>query len=245
MSQLEDGRLLGDQRLQIDDGVDDVIDPAEREILIGFGIGGVFDDLAHLAAFLLQHGAELGKPGQQRAAGLHADRLAVQILDRGDALVVLALDIIMRSVGDRAREIERLPAFPGDDRGRDRNVVFAGADAGEDAGPGQDLLLDLERSVFTQILDQFVIEAGRLAILHELEGTEIVLSRNDQTTLLDLIEAAGRRAAGKYRHCHQHGAKAERQASGNRIGAGEQTGRHDRSPFRLGYHSKLNPWARR
>ena len=62
-------------------------------------------------------------------------------------VVVLALDVIVRRVGDRAGEVERLLALLGDDRGGDRDIVFAGADAGEDAGPGQDLLLDLERRV--------------------------------------------------------------------------------------------------
>ena len=74
---------------------------------------------------------------------------------------------------------------------RDRDVVFAGADAGENAGPGQDLLLDLERRGFAQIFDQLVVEAGRLAVLDEFEGAEIVLGRNDQAALLDFVHACG------------------------------------------------------
>src|ERR1700685_420188 len=39
-------------RLQVDNGVDDIIDAAKREILKGFGIRGILDDLAELSAFL-------------------------------------------------------------------------------------------------------------------------------------------------------------------------------------------------
>jgi hypothetical protein len=127
---LEHVRFLGDQRLDVDDGVDDVVGAAEREVLVGFRIGRVLDDLAHLAAFLLDHRLELGQTPEQRAAGLHAAGLAVQVLDRLDARVGLALDVVVRRVGDRAGEVERLLALLGDDRRRDRHVVLAGADAG-------------------------------------------------------------------------------------------------------------------
>src|ERR1700692_4795163 len=38
LSELEDGGLLGDECVEVDDGVDDVVHPAERQILVGFGI---------------------------------------------------------------------------------------------------------------------------------------------------------------------------------------------------------------
>ena len=63
-----------------------------------------------------------------------------------------------------------------DGHGGDRDVIFARAHAGEQACPGQDLLLDLEGSILAQLVDEFVVEAGRLAVLDELEGAEIVLS---------------------------------------------------------------------
>ena len=44
-----------------------------------------------------------------------------------------------------------------------------------------------------RLLDQLVVEAGRLAVLDEFEGTEIVLGRDDQTALLDLVHAGGAR----------------------------------------------------
>jgi hypothetical protein len=99
----------------------------------------------------------------------------------------------MGCVRDRAGEFERLLSFLGDDCSRNRGVVFAGRDASQNAGPRQDLLLDLERRVFLQVFDQLVIEAGRLAILDELEGAEVVLGRNDQPALLDFVEACGLR----------------------------------------------------
>src|SRR5664279_3413375 len=92
--------LFRHQGLQVDDGVDDIIDTAERQILIGLWIGRIFDDLAEFATILLERGGEFGKTTQQRAARLHADGLAVEILDRRDRCIVLALDVIMRGISD-------------------------------------------------------------------------------------------------------------------------------------------------
>ncbi len=119
----------------------------------------------------------------------------------------------MRGVGDRAGEIERLLAFLGDDRGRDGDIIFAGRDAGEDTGPGQDLLLDLERRVFAQIADQLVVEARWLAVLDELERTEIVLGRDDQSALLDFVETGGLAGAREQGRRGERGQQAERQPS--------------------------------
>ncbi len=213
MAEFKHGGFFGHQRLQIDDGIDDIIDAAERQILIGLGIGGVFDDLAELSAFLLQHAVEFGKPGKQRAAGLNADDLSVEILDRGNRLVVLAFDVIVRRIRNRAGEIKRLLAFLGDDRGGDGHIIFAGRDAGQDAGPGQDFLLELEWREFAQIFDQLIVKTCGLAVLDEFEGTEIVLGRNDEAALLDFIHARGLGVSDQHWHGEQRRQRAEHQAS--------------------------------
>ncbi len=107
----------------------------------------------------------------------------------------------MRGIGDRAGEIERLLALLGDDRRGNGDVVLAGAYAGQNSGPWQDLLLDLEWRVLLKILDQFIVKAGRLSVLDELEGTKVILGRNDQAAFLDLIHAPGL----DFSHQHRNG----------------------------------------
>jgi hypothetical protein len=125
---------------------------------------------------------------------LHADCLAIQIFDRVDVRVTLSLDVEMSGVGNRACEVERLAALLGDDGRRDGDVILAGADTGQDAGPGQDFLANLERRIFAQIVDHLVVETGWLAVLHEFEWTEIILGCDDEVTaLLDFIETRGLR----------------------------------------------------
>ncbi|OIQ66107.1 hypothetical protein GALL_523280 [mine drainage metagenome] len=127
----------------------------------------------------------------------------------------------MRRVGDRAGELKRLLSLLCNHHGGNGDIVLAGADAGEDASPGQDFLFDLERRIFAQIFDQLVVEARRLAVLDELEGTEIVFGRHDEATLLDLLEARGFRVAGHHRHREQRGHRAEHQAARHGIGVSD------------------------
>ena len=119
----------------------------------------------------------------------------------------------MRGVRDRAGEIKRLLALLGDDRRGNGNIVLAGTDAGQNASPGQDFLFDLERREFAQIFDQFVIETGRLSVLDEFERTKIFFRRNDETALLDFIEAGGLCMADQHRDGEQRGQKAGHQTS--------------------------------
>jgi len=59
---------------------------------------------------------------------------------------------------------------------------------------GKNLLLDLERRVFAQVLDQLVVEAGRLAVLDEFERAKIVLGGHDQPRFLISSRLAACRA---------------------------------------------------
>src|SRR5262249_24900509 len=78
---LEDARPLRHHREQADLDVDDIVDAAVGEILVRLGTGGILDDLAHLAAGRGDHLLELRQAREEHAAGLHADRLARQVLD--------------------------------------------------------------------------------------------------------------------------------------------------------------------
>ncbi len=137
----------------------------------------------------------------------------------------------MRGIRDRAGKVERLLAFLGDDGRGNGDIVFSGADAGQNTGPWQDLLLDLERRVFAQVLDQLVVETGRLAVLDEFEGTEIVLGGHDQPALLDLIHARGPRRASPCRNDEASGKQSEQQTSRERVVGDNRRLVHDEASF--------------
>ena len=62
--------------------------------------------------------------------------VTVEVLEARDGGVALALDIRHRGLGDRLGEVERLGPPVGDDGRRQRDVVLAGGDAGQEArGP--------------------------------------------------------------------------------------------------------------
>ena len=111
----------------------------------------------------------------------------------------------MGGVGDRAGEIQRERTLLGHEHGGDGDVVLAGCHARENAWPGQDFLADFERCVFAQGIDHLVVEAGGLAVLHELEGTEVVFGDDDHVAaLLYLGEVGGVcRAQGGREHGQQ------------------------------------------
>ena len=113
LADLEHGGLLGDQRLQVDDGVDHVVDALERKILVGFRIGGVFDDLAR--ACRRPSSSMVSSSGRRPSSALPAWtpqvlplRSLIELMRR----VALALHIVVRRVGDRAGEVERLACAP-------------------------------------------------------------------------------------------------------------------------------------
>ncbi len=65
--------LLGDG-LQAEPDVDDIVDAAERQVLIGFRIALIGHDLAERAAGRLEHFVELRQHLQHGAAGFDAER---------------------------------------------------------------------------------------------------------------------------------------------------------------------------
>jgi len=90
----------------------------------------------------------------------------------------------MGGVGDRHSKIKRQGPFLSDQYGGQCNIIFACGDTGEEAGPGDDLLIDLEWRRLSQHRQKFVVETGRLAILDEFERGDVA---NNEAELYDLI----------------------------------------------------------
>jgi hypothetical protein len=57
-----------------------------------------------------------------------------------------------------------------DDCGSDGYIVFAGADPGQQPSPRDDLLPDLERHEFAEVLYEFVVVLDRIAVLDVFKG---------------------------------------------------------------------------
>jgi hypothetical protein len=138
--------------------------------------------------------ASSGRRESRTLPVLHPDRKAVQVGHLVDPLVVRALDVIVRGAGDRGDEVEDLQPLLADDRAGDGGVVLAGRNRGQQPGPGQDFLPDLELGVLLQLRDHVVVEAFRLAGFDELEGRVIVFGGDGHVAAsLDLLERARER----------------------------------------------------
>src|SRR5699024_90936 len=110
--------------------------------------------------------------GRARRAQTGRDRLAVEVLDALDVVIVGRHAHDEAGLVVRVGEVDGFLALVGDADAGDGEVEGSGLEAGDDSVEVRYLLLELESGIVGDGGDEIDVEAGVFAVLLELEGDE-------------------------------------------------------------------------